>query len=161
MTTDTTPKPVAGEVIPGDRAILTRLGEMSRELQPMIDAIPEAVSGDGEINIIEQIMAAQSIDQIDSPWEARSLEDSIGRKLTVTGLRKGKSDFTEGFDFYLLIDALDEQGNKVTLTTGSISCVVQLVRAHTLGALPATFVPVRAERPSANGFYPMHLALAR
>lgn len=149
------------QVINHDSSVLSRLGEMQHELAPMIDAIPEAVSGDGEVNIIEAILRSESIDDIDAAWEARSLEDYNGRKVTVTGLRKGKSDFTDGLGLYLLIDALDEDGKRMVLTTGSVSCVAQLIKSHALGALPRTFIPRKAERASANGYFPMHLELAR
>ena len=161
MAANDTAAPVKGEVIERNGvSILSRLGEMERELRPMINAIPDA-GGDGEVNIIEQIMSAASIEDIDAAWEARGLDQYVGKKITVTGLRKGVSDFADGIGIYLLIDAVDEDGRKVVLTTGSTSCVVQLIKAHTLQALPRTFIPRMAERASANGYFPMHLELVR
>jgi hypothetical protein len=156
---DTITKDDVEVIVPGS-SVLSRLGEMQRELAPMIDMIPDA-GGDGEVNILEAIMRAETIEEIDAAWEARSLEDYVGQKLTITGLRKGKSDFADGLGLYLLIDALDEAGKKLVLTTGSVSCVGQLIKANALGAFPRTFIPRKAERASANGFFPMHLELAR
>jgi hypothetical protein len=148
-----------GEVMEA-HSVLSRLGEARRELMPMIEAIPDT-GGDGEVNIIEAILRAESADEIDAAWEARSLEAYEGRRITVTGLRKGQSDFADGLGVYLLIDAVDDQGKKIVLTTGSVSCVVQLLKLHTLGALPVTLIPRKAERASAAGYFPLHFEKAR
>lgn len=156
-----TDKSVKGELITPGSDILSRFGEMRREIMPMLDAIPETSNDEGEANIIAAILAAEALDDLDNPWEARGLDAFLDRKITVTGLRKGTSDFADGMGVYLLIDALDEQGRKMVLTTGSTSCVMQLVKAHTLGVLPATFIPRQAKKPSAAGYLPLHLEVAR
>lgn len=158
--TDTS-KTVTGEVIEGTSNVLSRMGEMQIEIRRMVEAIPDTANDEGEANIIAAIMSATELDQLDSAWEARGLEAYLDRKITVTALRKGESDFADGIGIYLLIDALDEQGRKVVLTTGSTSCVVQLVKANTLGVLPCTFIPRQAKKPSAAGYLPLHLEVAR
>jgi len=156
-----TSKPATGEVIEGTTSTLSRIGEMQHEIARMVEDIPEAKTDDGEANIVAAILSAGSLDQLDSAWEARGLESYLDRRVTITGLRKGQSDFADGIGIYLLIDATDDQGRKVVLTTGSVSCVVQLVKAHALGVLPATFIPRQAKKASAAGYFPLHLEVAR
>lgn len=154
-------KAVKGEVIEGGHNVLSRIGEMQHEIARMVEAIPETTNDEGEANIIAAILAADDLGSLDAAWEARGLDAYLDRKITVTSLRKGTSDFADGLGVYLLIDAVDEQGKKVVLTTGSASCVVQLVKAHSLGVLPATFIPRQAKKQSSNGYFPLHLEVAR
>jgi hypothetical protein len=74
-----------------------------------------------------------------------------------------ESEFAGGLPFFLIVDAADlETGELVTITTGAVSVVAQLAKAHQLGQIPGwRVVPRQAERPSASGYYPQHLEVMR
>jgi hypothetical protein len=144
-----------------DSGILSRMGELVQEWQPVIASIPDA-GGDGELNIVLSVLKADSVDAIDSPWNSSGLLDYVDKPITVTGIRKSPSDFSDGFGFFLLVDCLREDGaSRFTLTTGSVSVVAQLIKMHALKAFPRTVIPREAAKLSAAGYRPVHLELVR
>lgn len=127
----------------------------------MAAVIPDA-EGAGMDNMLAAILGADSWDQLDAPWSTTSTDDAIGVVVTVTDLSRRPSDFAEGLGVYLIVSGYrTETGEPITYTTGSVSVVAQLVRAYAIGALPLTTKLVKAERASANGYYPVHLQVIR
>lgn len=127
----------------------------------MAKGIPDAPE-DGGLGIVAQIMEAGSVDSLDDPWRTRDMEKLAGERITVYDLHKLPSDFKDGLGVYLVVHAVRaETGEDVTVTTGSVSVVAQLVRAWAMGALPITVIPRIADRPSRNGYYPQHLEIVR
>jgi len=53
-----------------------------------------------------------------------------------------------------------DNDEEIVWTTGSVSVVAQLVKAFMLGALPLYATIRKAERPTANGYYPQHLEVS-
>jgi hypothetical protein len=80
----------------------------------------------------------------------------------VRGRETSPRDYAEGLGVFLVC-RVDQPhvGEEFILTTGSVSIVAQLVRAHTQGWLPLQVVPRKAAKPSRNGYFPMHLELVR
>lgn len=127
----------------------------------MLAEVPEA-GADAWESIVTAIAGAATIDEIDAPWQADGLKEYKDSPLRVTAIRKMPSDFDGGWGLYLVVDAVDvASGEKVVTTTGSVACVAQLVKAHALKAFPVVVIPRVAPKPSRNGFFPMHLELAR
>ncbi|MCL6626645.1 MAG: hypothetical protein K6T68_08695, partial [Alicyclobacillus shizuokensis] len=52
-------------------------------------------------------------------------------------------------------------GERLTVTTGSVSIVAQLARAVAIGALPLRCIPRVANKPTKQGYYPQHLEISR
>lgn len=127
----------------------------------MASVIPDA-DGAGMDNMLAAILGADSWDQLDAPWSTSSTDDAVGVPVVITDLTRRPSDFAEGLGVYLIVSgSRADNGEPITYTTGSVSVVAQLVRAYAIGALPLTAKLVKAERPSANGYYPVHLQVLR
>jgi len=127
------------------------------DLTPLLAQVPEA-EDDAYVRIIRQLMSAQSAADLNNPFDARGLEEYIDRPILVVGIHKMPSDFDEGLGVYLVVDIVTGPDDQhATITTGSVNCVVQLVRAYTMGAFPLACVPREAKRPTAKGYKPMHL----
>ena len=141
------PRPVHGDVIDA--------------YEGMIASVPDA-GGDGIEAILAQLARAESPDQLDSPWQAGGLADYRDRPILVTGIRKAPSEHPGPLPYFLIIDGQDPAtGELLTITTGAVSVVAQLVKAYTAGWLPVMVIPRMAERATKDGFYPWHLDVHR
>jgi hypothetical protein len=150
----------SGVVVPvgGDQAITIR-PELQAAVDLMMDGIPEA-GGDAFESIIGALLTVTDARDLDAPWRSAGLGELANTRIVVRGIRKSPSDFPGGLPFFLLVDgAIADTGEVFTVTTGAASVVVQLAKAHQLGALPLTCIPRIADRPSRNGYYPMHLEM--
>jgi hypothetical protein len=144
-----------------ENGILGQAEELLQKWRPVIESIPDA-GGDGELGIVLAILGAKSPEEIDAPWNSNGLLDHVDKPLTIRAIRKGRSEFSDGFGFFLLLDTIAEDGTTgPTLTTGSVSVVAQLMALHAMKAFPITVIPRMAERPSARGYHPVHLELVR
>lgn len=126
-------------------------------------SIPSASdSGDVWGSITESILNATSIEELDAPWRTEGLRDLVNVPIRIESLRRRESDYTQGLDQYLIITATNlDTGEKVTVTTGSVSIVLQLVQAFRLKALPLEVIPRESEKPTESGYRPMHLEIVR
>lgn len=126
--------------------------------EALIADVPVA-GGAGLESMLLQIAAAQDARELDAPWRSSGLEEWANQPLVIRALRRMPSEFEGGLPFFLLVDAaVRATGETVTVTTGAVSVVAQLAKAWSLGAIPGlVVVPRIASRPSARGYYPMHL----
>ena len=123
--------------------------------------VPEIDEG-GYENILNNLMNAGSIYDLDAPWKADSLANYKDRAINITGVRQAPSDFQDGFGVYLVVDLIDlETGEHASVTTGAVSIVAQLARAATLDAFPLMVIPRVASKPTKKGFYPQHLEIVK
>lgn len=158
----------AGEVVDQEQA-LVEYNAWALQQHPgafeafmaMLEAVPEP-DDDAAARIVLEIMAAQSIEDLDKPWDVEGMRDHDGEVLQVHSIAKMPSDYKTGLGCYLVCKCSQPGiGEVFTLTTGSVSIVAQLVRAHTLEAFPLEVVPRQSERPTRKGYRPMHLELVR
>lgn len=125
----------------------------------MMDDIPEA-GGDAFESIIGAIIRVGDVRDLDAPWRSAGMGELANQRIRIDAIRKSPSDFPGGLPFFLLCDgAFVETGEVFTVTTGAVSVVVQLAKAHQLGALPLVCIPRVADRPSKSGNFPMHLEM--
>lgn len=160
MTDATAP---AQATAPAEGAIVPRAvhGDVIEAYEAMIDQIPDA-GQDGLEGILAQLAAVTSPDQIDAPWQAGGLADYVGRPIVVEGARKMPSDYPGPLPWFLILDGYtSDTGEPVHATTGALSVVAQVVKAQVAGWLPMTVIPRLAERPTKDGYYPMHLEVVR
>jgi hypothetical protein len=131
--------------------------EIVAAYESMLANVPDA--GDsGFERILEAIAAAGDVSQLDAPWRSEGLLELAGIPLTVRGITKIPSDYPGGLPWFLVVDAVNEvTGKPLTVTTGAIGPVAQLVKGWALGAFPLKVTPRVAERPSKSGYFPMHL----
>lgn len=144
-----------------DSHILSNAGAVGAEMRALIQTLPEA-DEDAYVGILASILNANTVADLDSPWTARSLEQFVDSALKFTAVKRMPSDFADGLGAYLVCEAVTlPDGEKVVVTTGSVSVVMQLAKAHSLNALPLVTYVRKAKRPSANGYYPFHLEIVR
>jgi hypothetical protein len=138
------------------RAELELSPQIIEQFRDMASMIPLADTTGGQERLIGAILGAGSQDELDKPWNERGFP--LGVWVKVVGVEAAPSDFTGGLPFYLIADCIDlETGESVKYTTGGVSATCQLTAAFAKGLLPWTCKLVRAEKASANGFYPEHL----
>lgn len=146
-----TDKP-AGEVVRSQRAT-----EVQRRFADMAMMLPQA-DGDGSARIVEALLDAADPFSLNTPWETESSKDLDGAVLVIEDLTAQRSDFADGLGVFLVVHAVTKRtGEPVTFTTGAVSVVAQLVRAYVMGWLPMLVEVVKSERPTKDGYYPIHL----
>lgn len=127
----------------------------------MLAEVPDPPD-DAVVRIVQQILTAEYVEDLDKPWDAEGMRDLVGRVLRVDAIHKMPSDYVKGLGTYLVCQVtVPETGEQLVVSTGSVSIVAQLVRAYTLGALPLAVVPHESEKPSKNGYRPMHLEVVK
>ena len=153
--------PVSAQPTPAENMPVPMSEKAIAAFDSMLAAIPE-VGEDAWLSILSQIAEATTVEALDSPWKAGGLEDLKDTPIRITAIRRAPSDFESGFGAYLIADCVRlDTGEKVVVTTGAVSVVAQLARAHALNALPLTVIPRVAARASANGFHPQHLEISK
>ena len=128
----------------------------------LMSDIPESDPNDATARIVAQILAAETPEELEEPWNGEGMRALSGRLLRITDVRRLPSEFLSGPGWYLGCTAvLVETGESKFVTTGSLSILAQIGRAVQAGWLPIDVVPREAEKPSRNGYRPMHLEIAR
>lgn len=142
-TTDQAPAPISAEVAERVRAaVVTIPGD----------------DGSGAERIVTQLLDAETVDDLNAPWDATNGRALNGKRLTIRGVTQRPSNFEDGAGVFLVADAVDTKtGEACTFTTSALSVVIQLARAHQLGLFPIIADVVVADRPTERGFYPYHL----
>jgi|GEM_PF-2173570 len=147
MTVDTTePRPPA----PMSEQVIARVRDVVAQI-PGDD-------GTGAERIVTALLDAETIDDLNAPWDGTSGRNLAGRRVTIRGVTQRPSQFSDGAGIFLVADAVDTKTGEATVfTTSAISVVIQLARCHQLGLFPVIADVVVAERPTDRGFYPYHL----
>lgn len=136
---------------------------ISQEVAERVRAIVRDVPGDdgsGAERIVTQLLDAQSIDDLNAPWDGTATRNLAGRRLIIRGITQRPSSFEDGAGVFLVADAVDAKtGEPAVFTTSALSVVIQLARAWQLGLFPVIAEVVVADRPTERGFYPIHLRI--
>ena len=123
----------------------------------MAESIPE-VGGEGMDSLIASVVNASKPEDLSRAWESMGTEDLIGKTIQVTGIKRAPSDYEGPLGVFLVVEAVDiGSGELVTFTTGAVSVVLQLVKAHAEKWFPLDCVIQKAARPTKDGYYPLHL----
>lgn len=134
---------------PGERhpSYMARLAEMLP--QPTEEVLD---------SMVDQVMAASSLNEMNRMWDANGSKDMVNADLIFRSIHMMPSDFADGLPFFLVCACTDVvTGEQVTMTTGSIMIVAELIRAQLIDALPAEAVITAAKRPTKDGNVPLHL----
>lgn len=141
----------------------TAVGSIGAELRELIEAVPESNREDAQYNIVMAILAAKDASELDNPWSATAgLGAYNDRVITIRHIRRSPSSFEGGPGVFLILDVkTEDDGDEHVVTTGSVSVVVQLLKAFQLGAFPLTCIPKVSKRQTARGYWPQHLEIVR
>ena len=145
------------ELVPYESQLLSQAQQVGLDLTPLLQTVPEA-DDDAYVGIIRQLMGAQTAADLNAPFSLEGLQGWEGKAIVVNGIKRMPSDYDSGLGLYLVCDITDPaSGERKVVSTGSTNIIVQLVKAHQLGAFPVTCIPRFAKKPTANGYTPMHL----
>jgi len=166
-----------GTVAPAGAEVVQATGDIARRLswpapseqQP---AIPEhllerfltaveqipAEGGGGVEGILAQLLSAETVDDLNAPWETTNGRSLAGRTLVIRDIIRRPSSFAEGPQLFLVVQSADRKtGEELTWTTSALAVILQLAVAYVMGMFPLQAEVVVAERPTERGFYPYHL----
>lgn len=133
--------------------------EIIAQVRELVAAIPDN-DDTGAENIVAQLLAAETIDDLNAPWDGTSGRNLAGKRLQVRGVSARRSTFEGGTGIFLVADAVDAKtGERAVFTTSALAVVLQLAQAYKRGMFPLLAEVVVAERPTARGFYPYHLRI--
>jgi hypothetical protein len=115
--------------------------------------------------IVDQIMTAETLDEILSPAELTTAEEILGVPLQIFNWRPTRSEYTGGLEFYAIIECVRADTHLTDLVgCGAANVVAQLKRMSQLGYLPATGDKppvickiVKSKRPTPDGNWPLRL----
>jgi hypothetical protein len=130
-----------------------------QKITELVAKIPDS-SGDG-IGILENILNVEKAsDMIDLGSELPKIEQYFGHQLRIETVRKNKSDYVDGPDFYLIFEGVDTStGEEIVTGCGGESVVATFAKLWDMGALPALCVFSKSEKPTARGYYPINVAV--
>lgn len=131
----------------------------AEELPQLIQGVPDA-EGDAEQRIIEALLNARDIQDLNKPWESGSLSKWKDTVLTVTELSKMPSDKDQAMGYFLVLrGTVRGTGEPFVASTSSHATMASLVRLWLADAFPVDVIPRKADKPSRSGFYPEHLEI--
>lgn len=126
-----------------------------------VEQLPESAD-DGQWNIVEQLLTATDMDDLNRPWEATSGKTLAGRRLQVTGVKRRPSAYEGGPEIFLVIDSIDlNSGEALTWTSSALAVIIQLAVAYNRGWLPLVAEVTAARKPTKRGFIPYHLTITQ
>lgn len=131
--------------------------------------LAKLLAGDAEIAIIDpakaqkaiadRIMAAETLDDVFDMSGSDASETILNRtfKLTETP-QVHKSGFEKGPGAYMVITAVfDDTGEVKTFNCGGVNVMHQMAKLQEFGKLDLTLKIIKAEKPTASGYYPLWL----
>lgn len=152
-----TPAPAAPAVT--DSQALAIPDHLLEQVVEMVQQIPEG-NDSGSFGILERLLAAESWQDLNKPWDGTSGRDLAGRRLMITSVKRMPSAYDAGPEIFLVVESTDTAtGDKFTWTTSALAVIVQLAYAHLKNYLPMVAEITAAKKPTARGFVPYHLTI--
>lgn len=142
------------------QGLLDRLpAELVRQFSEMAMMLPETESDSGA-SIIEAILGAVDVQDLDAPWDTKDPDALLNEWQIITEASRSLSTYKESLGVFLVVTAvLENTGEEITWTSGSMAVVAQLVKAYAADHFPLRAKLVRADKPTASGYWPHHLVV--
>jgi hypothetical protein len=130
---------------------------LEAEIAEVLAQVP-GDDGSGAARIVEMLLDASALDDLNAPWDTTSGRALAGKRLRILDITQRPSSYTDGPPIFLVVHAADAKtGERVTFTTSAVAVVLQLAIAYVRGFFPLLCDVIVAERPTQRGFYPYHL----
>lgn len=130
-------------------------------LTAILEQLPMQDEGD-VTGILTQIINADSVLELDSPWQSAGMGRYNGYALEITSIKRLESDFPGGLGWYLLCEGtVMETGEYKAFSTSAVAAMAQLLVAWSRGYFPYQVYVRIATKPTKKGFYPIHLETYR
>lgn len=108
--------------------------------------------------IVNQILNAETIEEVLTPIEAHSAKEVIDRNLTLHDFHINRSEFDVGAPYYMSLDCVDEDtGEKMVVNTGHQAMMAQLIKLRQDNNFPYHVRIYRAGKPNRFGNEPLRL----
>ena len=108
--------------------------------------------------IVRQMMRSQNVGDLLRAGEATPAADLYNVPLRFLGIRASESDYVDGADLYLHIEArIIGNGDAVTVSCGARDVVVKLLLADMRKWFPFDAMIVQSTKATAAGYYPVFL----
>jgi hypothetical protein len=130
------------------------------EVERFLTSVEAAVMDDPaaiSAAIVANILQARTAEDVFGTNDVTPAEDVLGQRLTIRGVRWNRSRYDDGPTVYAMIDAVDDDGEVLTISCSGRNVMAQLFRLNELGAFPAVCAIVQADRPTAAGYFVLNL----
>jgi hypothetical protein len=108
--------------------------------------------------IIRSIITANTPHDLLNAGAATPASQVYDVPLRITGIRASESDFADGVDWFLHVDAtIIANGDQITVSCGARDVCIKLVKADMEGWFPLDAQFVRSTKPTKEGFFPVFL----
>lgn len=151
----------------GSEIVLKNTGEVATEssineyLLRIVAKLPAPEDGD-MTGILAQIINAEDVLDLDSPWQSAGMGKYNGHAIEIRNIKVLESNYPGGLGWYLLCEGIVlETGEYKAFSTSSASVMAQLLVAWDRSMFPLKVYVRIATKASKNGFYPMHLEIYR
>lgn len=116
--------------------------------------------GVGEAAIVARVANATSVEDVFGGGSLTAINDILGTSLRIDAIESVRpSDYASesGLGIYLVVKAVDVDGEVHTLAVGSTDAIVKLVKLAELGALPRWVAFEKATKATKSGYFPVNM----
>ena len=134
---------VSGEVVDQEMGLAILSPQQLATFDAIMASVP--VAGEDAIQrMVETIISAGSVDEIDAPWHGQKARELVGVPISISAIQQMPSDFEGGIGVYLVVRATRmDTGADATFTTGATMILWQLLVAWAREvANPGTWFPI-------------------
>lgn len=115
--------------------------------------VQAATSDEVQRDIVQRILASETLEQAFDSFEAVHAEDVEGIPLTIHGIAWLKSSFPQGPPVFALLDCTAENSDKrIKVSIGGRSVMAALLWSQQHKAMPFTLVFVKSDANPSTGF---------
>lgn len=131
--------------------------EVAQRVRDLLSLLPVEDGGGSDL-LIEQLLMADTWQQLNDPWESTSGKLLIGKFVRIDSAQLRPSEFEGGMGAFLVVKGADmATKERLVWTTSALAVVTQIARLNAEGWLPGYANIVEAKRPTKRGFKPYHL----
>lgn len=148
-------------VVRKDAPLAERTAAVEAAVERLLLEIPYDPDA-GMINILESILTATTLDELDRPWAINGLGQFVDQVVQIDRISRMPSDYRDGYSWYVVAEGVVvETGEALSFSTSSKAIITQLILARRAKLLPAKFIVRVADEPTEAGYYPQHLEVYR
>lgn len=138
------------------------VSKIGAALRDLIEAVPQSSIDDAQYRIVMQILEAKDFTELDNPWgQTAGLGEYNDQNIVIHSIVRAPSTFQGGPGIFLILDVETADGERHVVTTGSVSVVVQLLKAYEFDAFPLSCMPQVSKRQTSRGYWPQHLKITQ
>ena len=113
-----------------------------------------------EVDIVNRVSAASRAEDVFGGNELTKVKDIMGtsiKVLEIESIRPSEFQNGSGLGAYLVVKAVDPDGQLISVAVGSVDGIIKLLRLRELGALPRWVAFDYANKATKSGNFPINL----